>query len=87
MNTVQIPKIVGRENSPPYERGSVEAFLFFEDRGGRRSGFRKREFSYDAHIPERRSGAERRNGTDRRETVASQMYSKGRRGIEGRIDS
>ena len=87
MNRVQTPKIASHEYSFSNKGGSAEAFLFFEDSGGRRSGFRKREFSYDAHIPERRSGAERRSGTDRRETVASQMYSKGRRGIERRIDS
>ena len=87
MNRAQRPKIVGGESYPPNERGSAEAFLFFEDRGGRRSGFRKREFSYEAHIPERRSAAERRSGPDRRETAASQVYSKGRRGIEGRLAS
>ena len=87
MNRAQRPKIVGGESYPPNERGSAEAFLFFEDRGGRRSGFRKREFSYDAHIPERRSDAERRSGTDRRETAASQISPQGRREIEGRLDS
>jgi len=34
--------------------------------GGRRSGIDRREFSYTAHIPERRSGNERRSGVDRR---------------------
>ena len=73
MNKVQRQKIVSGESYSPYERGSIEAFLFFEDRGGRRSGVRKREFSYDVHIPERRSGAERRSGSDRREMIASQI--------------
>ena len=36
------------------------------DNGGRRSGLDRREFSYTAHIPERRSGKERRSGVDRR---------------------
>ena len=36
------------------------------DNGGRRSGIERRQFSYDFHIPERRSGKERRNGNDRR---------------------
>ena len=36
------------------------------DNCGRRSGFDRREFSYTAHIPERRSGKERRSGFDRR---------------------
>jgi hypothetical protein len=87
MKRVLMPNTVGHENDSPNKRGSAEGFLFFEDSGGRRSGFRKREFSYDAHIPERRSGAERRSGTDRRERVAYQTHSKGRRGVEGKIDS
>ncbi len=87
MNRAQRPKIVGGESYPSNERDSAELVFFLEDRGGRRLGFRKRAFSYDAHIPERRSGAERRCGTDRRETVAFQMYSDGRRGIEGRLAS
>ena len=37
------------------------------DNGGRRSGFDRREFSYTAYIPERRSGKERRSGQDRRQ--------------------
>jgi len=36
------------------------------DNGGRRSGIERRHFSYDFHIPERRSGKERRSGNDRR---------------------
>ena len=36
------------------------------DNGGRRSGVDRREFLYDAHIPERRSGKDRRSGLDRR---------------------
>ena len=34
--------------------------------GGRRSGIERREFSYYVHIPERRSGKDRRSGLDRR---------------------
>ena len=33
------------------------------DNGGRRSGIESRQFSYSGHIPERRSGKERRAGT------------------------
>jgi hypothetical protein len=87
MKKVQTLKIVGGESYPPDEKGSAELAFFLEDRGGRRLGYPKREFSYDAHIPERRSGAERRSGTDRRETVTSQMVMMGRRGIEERLDS
>lgn len=36
------------------------------DNGGRRSGIDRRQFSYDSHIPERRSSVERRTGADRR---------------------
>jgi hypothetical protein len=34
--------------------------------GGVRSGLERRRFSYDMHIPERRSANDRRNGFDRR---------------------
>ena len=36
------------------------------DNGGRRTGIDRRQFSFTAHIPERRSGKERRSGLDRR---------------------
>ena len=36
------------------------------DNGGRRSGVDRRQFYYTKHIPERRSGKERRSGLDRR---------------------
>ena len=36
------------------------------DNGGRRTGIDRRQFSFTAHIPERRSGKERRGGFDRR---------------------
>ena len=36
------------------------------DNGGRRIGIDRRQFSYTVHIPERRSGKERRSGFDRR---------------------
>ena len=36
------------------------------DNGGRRLGIARRQFSYTLHIPERRSGNERRSGLDRR---------------------
>ena len=35
------------------------------DNGGRRLGIDRREFLYAVHIPERRSGRERRSGGDR----------------------
>ena len=36
------------------------------DNGGLRSGINRRQFSYDKHIPERRSATDRRKGLDRR---------------------
>jgi hypothetical protein len=39
---------------------------FIRDNGGVRSGLERRQFSYDKHIPERRSAKDRRNGFDRR---------------------
>jgi hypothetical protein len=39
---------------------------FLSDKGGRRTGINRRRFSYDAHIPERRSGLDRRGNKDRR---------------------
>jgi hypothetical protein len=40
--------------------------LSTKDNRGRRLGTDRREFSYTIHIPERRSGKERRSGLDRR---------------------
>ena len=37
------------------------------DNGGRRLGVDRRQFSYTLHIPERRSGKERRSGLDRKQ--------------------
>ncbi len=40
---------------------------YIRDNGGRRLGIDRRQFSYDLHIPERRSSEERRSGLDRRQ--------------------
>ena len=37
------------------------------DNGGRRAGSERRNYSYTAHIPERRRGEDRRCGDDRRQ--------------------
>jgi hypothetical protein len=37
-----------------------------KDKGGRRLGIERRQFSYDEYLPERRSGKDRRSGFDRR---------------------
>lgn len=39
---------------------------FIRDSGGVRLGLDRRQYSYDKHIPERRSGNDRRNGLQRR---------------------
>ena len=49
-----IPMIEKKENS------------ISTDNGGRRSGGDRRTYSYTLHVPERRSGADRREGKDRR---------------------
>jgi DNA-binding XRE family transcriptional regulator len=40
--------------------------LFIRDKGGKRLGLDRRQFSYDKHIPERRSGKDRRSKLDKR---------------------
>jgi DNA-binding XRE family transcriptional regulator len=40
--------------------------LSIKENGGRRLSFDRRQFKYSIHIPECRSGKERRNGLDRR---------------------
>ena len=42
------------------------ALPMLSDNGGKRLGVERRQFSYYFHIPERRSGEERRSGLDRR---------------------
>jgi hypothetical protein len=42
------------------------------DKGGRRTGLERRQFSYSVHIPERRSGKARRQAQDRRKSKTSQ---------------
>ena len=41
------------------------------DNLGRRLNIERRQFSYDVHIPERRSGNDRRSGVDRRQMLTS----------------
>lgn len=42
--------------------------------GGRRSGIERREFSFTAHVPERRTGEDRRNSDDRRQKPRIMTY-------------
>ena len=57
------------------------------DNGGRRSGSDRRQFSYTGHIPERRSGHNRRSGMDRRidEHSTARMQTKGSRERRGAL--
>jgi hypothetical protein len=41
------------------------------DNGGRRLSIDRRQYSYLAHLPERRSGKDRRSGSDRRCGIGS----------------
>ena len=45
---------------------SSNTVFFSADNGGARSGIDRRQFSYNFHIPERRSTRDRRAGKDRR---------------------
>ena len=47
---------------------------FIADNGGRRSGRDRRTFSYAMHMPEMRSGKDRRTGFDRREEARYKIY-------------
>lgn len=45
----------------------------FVDNGGRRLGIDRRQFSYTAHIPERRKSKDRRRGEDRRSDIERRL--------------
>ena len=47
---------------------------FLSAKGGRRIGIDRRQFSYDAHIPERRCGLDRRSNIDRRAGQERRSY-------------
>ena len=44
----------------------VTEIMHIIDNGGRRFGDDRRLYSYNGHLPERRSGEDRRSGLDRR---------------------
>jgi hypothetical protein len=48
------------------ERNDLVNEINIADNGGRRKNNDRRQFSYTCHIPERRSGSDRRAGEDRR---------------------
>ena len=55
---------IGKKMHNNQTTSSGKAML--EDNGGRRLGGDRRIYTYNDHIPERRSGKERRSGLDRR---------------------
>ena len=57
---------------------------FLSDRGGRRLGLDRRRFSYTYHIPERRSGRDRRSIKERRGELDHSMIFKWRKEEERR---
>jgi hypothetical protein len=54
------------------------------DNGGRRSGIERRRFSYAEHIPERRTGQDRRENGDRRSGMDRRCGEDRRSGVERR---
>lgn len=78
------PKM-GKENKRVKKRGKVEISpSFVGDRGGRRSRIDRRRFLYTHHIPERRSGKDRRKFMDRRSEIDYKMILKRRKAKERR---
>ena len=63
---------------------SSEMTLFPRDNGGRRLGLERRAFSYDIHLPERRSNKIRRSSVDRRNGAFSRMNARKWRDTERR---
>ena len=68
---------MGTEKKRGVKKAKVEVSPFFlSDRGGRRLGIDRRRFSYTLHIPERRSGRERRRIKERRGELDQSMIFK-----------
>ena len=67
-----------------------KAYFALIDNGGKRSGIDPRHFSYDAHVPERRStrdrrsGKDRRIGIDRRKVIEASITADRRKAVERR---
>lgn len=78
-------KNMGTEKKKGVEKANIEVSPFFlSDKGGRRLGIDRRRFSYTHHIPERRSGGDRRSIKDRRGEFDRSMIFKKRREEERR---
>jgi|GEM_PF-5037625 len=57
---------------PKLKDDELSLDLIENDKDGRRTGIERRQFSYSAYIPERRSGEERRQKQDRRKSKTPQ---------------
>jgi hypothetical protein len=76
---------VGQEASEKQSIGEDSSMAVSQgDNGGRRLGLERREFSYDIHLPERRSDTIRRSCVDRRDGLFSRMNSRKWRDTERR---
>ena len=76
---------MGTEKKRGLKKAKVEVSPFFlSDRGGRRLGIDRRRFSSTHHIPERRSGRDRRRITDLRAALDHSMILKRRKEEERR---
>jgi len=77
--------LVGAEVSEKQPMGECSDMAVRQsDNGGRRLGLERREFSYDTHVPERRSDTIRRSHIDRRNSPFSRMNSRKWRDTERR---
>ena len=77
--------LVGEEVSEKRIIGEgSDVAVFQSDNGGRRLGLERRTFSYDIHLPERRSYTIRRSRVDRRNGLFSRMNSRKWRDTERR---
>ena len=68
----------------PYKYNNMHKELKMTDNGGTRSGFDRRKFEYTAYIPEKRSGMDRRKGSDRRSRMPRRRESERRAGLNHR---
>ena len=76
---------MGTDKKRGVEKARVEISPnFLSDRGGRRLGLDRRRFSYTYHIPERRSGRDRRSIKERRGELDHSMIFKWRKEEERR---
>jgi len=61
--------MIGTGKNGDYRTTTDGHFLLRSGERERRSGFERRRFLYDAHIPERRGQVDRRDGTGRESLI------------------